>query len=181
MIMQKLQKRIVLLCCFSLASFLLLAQHTQKGNNYSETDANLQVKFAKLLQVPRDSFRLLPMYETIDRWPEYVTRNPQKIQTSAESVFVQFVYYLAFNAKIASSIQGIFNSSNVYVFKNTHYLSAGDIVFWGIKETTPLYIGIFTQNGKVLRVNDKGEFVVENLPDLKDSFAVVAAKVVDQQ
>ena len=142
---------------------------------------NPKIRYAKILGMAPDSICCLQLYEVLDKWAVFINTHPQKLKQQYECVFVQFIYYLAYNTKTPSDLKGLYNDAKTYRFKNPNFLQTGDIVFWGENLQNQTRVAIFLQNNIVVYPNPDGNLNFASFESIKGKNAVVLAKILKNE
>ncbi len=170
----------ILIILFLLTSSVAISQATASGGNNGYGDAtndHIARKYALKIGVSVDSLEFLPIYEVMDKWPEFVAANPDKIGGNIDAVFGQFMYYLAFRTKIPADVNQLFKDRKAYLFKNLIYLRPGDLLFYGENPTKPEKVAFYLQNNYVVYPDTEGKLQFEPYEKLQEAFSLTAAKI----
>lgn len=174
---QKLQ---ILILLFLLTSGVAISQASGSGGGNAYGDAENELiarKYALKIGVSVDSLEFLSIYQVMDKWPEFVAANPDKIGGNIDAVFGQFMYYLAFRTKIPADVKLLFKDRKAYLFKNLIYLRPGDLLFYGESPTEPERVAFYLQNNYVVYPDTEGKLQFEPYEKLQEAFSLTAAKI----
>lgn len=138
---------------------------------------NLARKYALKIGVSVDSLEFIPIYQVMDKWPEFVAANSDKIGGNIDAIFGQFMYYLAFKTKIPADVNLLFKDRKAYLFKNLIYLRPGDLIFYGETPTKPEKVAFYLQNNYVAYPDAQGKLQFEPYEKLQEAFSLTAAKI----
>jgi hypothetical protein len=157
--------------------FFCLAQ-TGTIETYDINKSDLRYKYSKKQQTLPDSICCLALYDVIDKWDVFIKNNPNKIKTiPADGVFIQYVYYLAYNCKIPSSVKRLYVDKKTYPFKNRKYLNTGDVIFYGKSVASLENIALVLQNDFVVYANINGELIYKRIEELLLDYTLIPAKI----
>jgi len=134
---------------------------------------SLKSEYSQKLQVSRDSIKHLTLYRTINKWPDYVSNDSLK-QHAYNPRFIQFLYYLTYNEKIPGTVNEIYDSEQTFLYRNTAYLSEGNLVFFKYKNQAKKHVGFYLKNKYFVMSDKKGALKFYHLKDSLTTFNIVA-------
>ena len=171
---------IILFCVFLVAGSAAYSQSAGNPGSDAYIDPateNLARKYALKIGVSVDSLEFIHIYQVMDKWPEFVTTNPDKIGPNNPAIFAQFMYYLAFRTKIPADVPLLYKDRKTYLFKNLTYLRPGDLIFYGKIPNKPEKVAFYLQNNYVVYPDTEGKLQFEPYEKLQEAFSLTAAKI----
>ncbi len=157
---------------------LLFASCTHKiVQNTRVEDVNEQTllinKYASILEVPKDSIYNLALYRNLDQWEN--TKDLLNFKNIPFStLFIDYICYRQYQMTLPDNYDDIFKNDKVYLYRNTDFLTEGDLVFFQNKYRPNKSIGFYLRNNYFASASPGGEIVYYHVRDTLDQIKIIS-------
>jgi lipoprotein Spr len=138
----------------------------------------LREKYADILDVDDNKIKDIELYKNIDKWKAVKDSNMLSLGSLNVS-FIQYLYFLNLQTRLPEKIDDLYKSRKTYLYRDCHFLEAGDLVFFEEKSSDIKEVGFYLDNKIFVAADVKGDLYFHHLQDSAVRFRVISnAKII---
>ncbi len=150
---------VILLSVVSCKSKSTIANITDKSEEQPEILLPIQKKYGKIIGVPPEQIKNIPLYEFIDSWMGTTYKMGGENKKGIDcSFFTQFLYHDVYNNLIERTAEKQFNSNSTDKFLGQEFLKQGDLLFFnkrGSQHNPITHVGVYLGNNYFVHSTSK--------------------------